>query len=284
MSDRGRAPSTALVARERSSWARGVGRTSRFLVASDSARCGSAPACSQNSAAWSAKASGCRGHPATFRSERRRPAARPARALCTARAGPGRQEAGEPLSAAPIAASCRDASGGTSPTMGEPARARPAVSHPSFRVTAGLAICAATGSQPWTFATGSAVQSFPRGGQRRGLRWLRRRRPVRIRLAGGIGDLGQLLPVRGTRRVIRLAAGQRAHARLPGERTREVTLDPGDLCGHSDRIPRARRKPARTGRGRSPVRCGPCAERATAAGVGWSLGSDDVEVGVEVIH
>src|SRR4051794_17973991 len=38
---------------------RGVCRTSRFLLASDSARCGSAPASSQNSAAWSAKTSGC---------------------------------------------------------------------------------------------------------------------------------------------------------------------------------------------------------------------------------
>ncbi len=40
-------------------------------------------------------------------------------------------------------------------------RERAAVSHPSFRVRAGQAICAATGSQPWTFATGSSVQSLP---------------------------------------------------------------------------------------------------------------------------
>ena len=30
-----------------------------------------------------------------------------------------------------------------------------------------------------------------------------------------------------------LTAGQRAQVKLPGERTREVTLDPGDLYGHS---------------------------------------------------
>ncbi len=40
-----------------------------------------------------------------------------------------------------------------------------------------------------------------------------------------------------------------------GQRTREVTLDPG-ACGHSGQKPRARPEPARTGRGPSPARCG----------------------------
>jgi hypothetical protein len=42
---------------------------------------------------------------------------------------------------------------------------------------------------------------------------------------------------------------------VPGERTREVTLDPGDLCGHSGQKTRARPEPARTGRGPSPASC-----------------------------
>jgi len=49
--------------------------------------------------------------------------------------------------------------------------------------------------------------------------------------------------------------GQRAQVKVPGERTREVTLDPGDLCGHSGQKPRARPEPVRTGRGPSPARC-----------------------------
>ncbi len=44
---------------------------------------------------------------------------------------------------------------------------------------------------------------------------------------------------------------------MPGERTREVTLDPGDLCGHSGQKPRGRGEPARTGRGPSPALCTP---------------------------
>jgi hypothetical protein len=38
-----------------------------------------------------------------------------------------------------------------------------------------------------------------------------------------------------------VAAGQRAQVKVPGERTREVTLDPGDLCGHSGQKTKARR-------------------------------------------
>ena len=46
-------------------------------------------------------------------------------------------------------------------------------------------------------------------------------------------------------------------ASLTSERTHEVTtLDPGGLYGHSGQNPRARPKPARTGRGPSPARCG----------------------------
>jgi hypothetical protein len=43
---------------------------------------------------------------------------------------------------------------------------------------------------------------------------------------------------------------------VPGARTREVTLDPGDHCGHSGLKTRATREPARTGRGPSPTPCG----------------------------
>jgi hypothetical protein len=43
--------------------------------------------------------------------------------------------------------------------------------------------------------------------------------------------------------------------KVPGKRTREVALDPGDLCRHSGQRPRAKPKPARTGRGPSPARC-----------------------------
>jgi len=53
-----------------------------------------------------------------------------------------------------------------------------------------------------------------------------------------------------------VAAGQRAQVKVPSERKREVTLDPGDLCGHSGQRPRVRREPARTGRGPSPAPCG----------------------------
>ncbi len=34
-----------------------------------------------------------------------------------------------------------------------------------------------------------------------------------------------------------VTAGQQARWKVPGERTREVALDPGDHCGHSGQIP-----------------------------------------------
>ena len=43
---------------------------------------------------------------------------------------------------------------------------------------------------------------------------------------------------------------------MPGLRTREVAC-PWSLCGHSGQKTRARREPARTGRGPSPARSGP---------------------------
>jgi len=50
---------------------------------------------------------------------------------------------------------------------------------------------------------------------------------------------------------------------VPGGRTR--ALDPGDLCGHSGQKTRARREPARTGRGPSPARCGSACYRTACA-------------------
>ena len=49
---------------------------------------------------------------------------------------------------------------------------------------------------------------------------------------------------------IAVAAGRRAQVKVPGDRTREAMLDPGDLCEHSGQ------KPARAERGPSPVPCG----------------------------
>ena len=57
-----------------------------------------------------------------------------------------------------------------------------------------------------------------------------------------------------------ITAQQRPLARCP-----ITTLDQGCLCGHSGQKPRARREPARTGRGPSPARCGsPCYRTACA--------------------
>src|ERR1039458_2685567 len=55
---------------------------------------------------------------------------------------------------------------------------------------------------------------------------------------------------------VTVTVGQRAPHKVPTERTREVTLDTGGLCGHSGQKPRARPEPARTGRGPSPATCG----------------------------
>ena len=45
--------------------------------------------------------------------------------------------------------------------------------------------------------------------------------------------------------------------KMPGQRTREVTLDPGDLCGHSGQKPRGRGEPARTDAGHPRHGCTP---------------------------
>ena len=59
--------------------------------------------------------------------------------------------------------------------------------------------------------------------------------------------------VRSSRSSMTVTAGQQAQA-VPGERTSEVTLDPG-VSADTPVKPRNRPEPARTGRGPSPARC-----------------------------